>query len=101
MGDTDANSISDVAAQATEHGTQVTAIGVGLDYDESMLNAMAVGSAGRLYHLEEPQQMASILHNELELLGDTVAANVFIEFTPANGVAVEGTDAVRIDRRGA
>lgn len=100
VGDTDANSIGDVAAQATEHGTQVTAIGVGLDYDESMLNAMAVRSAGRLYHLEEPQQMASILHNELELLGDTVAANVFIEFTPADGVAVEGTDAVRLDRRG-
>jgi Ca-activated chloride channel family protein len=100
VGDTDPGSIANVAAQATEHGTQVTAIGVGLDYDEGMLNAMAVRSAGRLYHLEEPQQMATILHNELELLGDTVAANVYIELTPAEGVTVEGTDAVRIDRRG-
>ncbi len=100
VGNVDPTSIADIAAQATEHGTQVTAIGVGLDYDEAMLNAMAVRSAGRLYHLEEPQQMATILHNELELLGETVAANVFIEFTPSDGVTVEGTEAVRLDRRG-
>jgi Ca-activated chloride channel homolog len=100
VGNTDANAIADVASQATEHGTQVTSIGVGLDYDEGMLNAMAVRSAGRLYHLEAPQQMATILHNELELLGDTVAANVYIEFTPEEGVVVEGTDVVRLDRRG-
>ncbi len=99
-GNTDSGAIGDVAAQATEHGTQVTAIGVGVDYDEAMLNTMAVRSAGRMYHLEAPQQMASILHNELELLGETVAANVMIEFTPGEGVVIEDSDTVRIDRRG-
>ena len=99
VGDTSPASIADVAAGATENGTQVTAIGVGLDYDETTLGAMAVRSAGRLYHLEDPSQMASILHSELNLLGSTVAANAYIEFTPAEGVSVEATDAVRIDQR--
>jgi Ca-activated chloride channel family protein len=74
---------------------------VGLDYDEGTLGAMAVRSAGRLYHLEEPSQMASILDQELQLLGRTVAANAYIEFAPADGVAIEATEATRLDHRGA
>ena len=100
VGETSSESIANVAAQATEHGAQVTSIGVGLDYDEGMLNAMAVRSAGRVYHLEEPAQMASILHDELELLGETVAANAYIEFTPAEDVSVEATETSRVDVRG-
>ena len=100
VGDTSPESIANVAALATENGTQVTAIGVGTDYDENTLGAMAVRSAGRLYHLEDPSQMAAILHGELELLGQTVAANAYIEFTPAEGVSVEATESERLDRQG-
>jgi len=101
VGDTSPESIAHVAAQATENGTQVTAIGVGMDYDENTLGAMAIRSAGRLYHLEEPSQMATILHRELDLLGQTLAANAVVEFTPVEGVVVEGTEAERVDRQGA
>jgi len=60
-----------------------------------------VRSAGRLYHLEMPQQMSTILHSELDLLGQTVAANAYIEITPEEGVVLEGTEAVRLDHQGA
>jgi Ca-activated chloride channel homolog len=100
VGNTNPASIADIASQATEHGAQVTSIGVGIDYDEGMLNTVAIRSAGRLYHLLEPQQMDGILHGELELLGETVAANVFLEFTPMDGVTVEDGANVRLDRRG-
>ncbi len=99
IGPSSAEELGDLAARATENGTQVTAIGVGLDYDESTLGALAVRSAGRLYHLEEPQQMAAILHDELELLGQTVASNAVIELAPAPGVVFEGTDNLRVDQQ--
>jgi len=99
IGPASAEELGDLAARATENGTQVTAIGVGLDYDEHTLGALAVRSAGRLYHLEEPQQMASILHDELELLGQTVASNAVIELVPAQGVVFEGTDNLRVDQQ--
>lgn len=90
----------DLAARGTENGTQISAIGVGLDYDENTLGALAVRSAGRLYHLEAPEQMASILHDELELLGQTVASNAVIEVVTEPGVVIEGTGNVRVDREG-
>ncbi|MEZ4410631.1 MAG: hypothetical protein R3A52_29735 [Polyangiales bacterium] len=73
---------------------------MGLDYDENTLGALAVRSAGRLYHLEAPEQMASILHDELELLGQTVASNAVIEIVTEPGVVIEGTGNVRVDREG-
>jgi Ca-activated chloride channel family protein len=88
IGPSDPHSLGALAAQGTEHGAQVSAIGVGLDYDERTLAALAVRSAGRMYHLEHPAQMATILEQELELLSRTVATNTIIEINPAPGVRI-------------
>ncbi len=88
IGPSDPHSLGALAAQGTEHGAQVSAIGVGLDYDERTLAALAVRSAGRMYHLEHPAQMATILEQELELLSQTVATNTIIEINPAPGVRI-------------
>ncbi len=100
VGPSSAGEFGDLAAGSTENGTQITAIGVGLDYDENTLGALAVRSAGRLYHLEQPEQMAIILQDELQMLSRTVATNAVIEFVPAEGVVVEPTDQLRVDRSG-
>lgn len=75
-----------VAASGTDHGVQVSAIGVGLQYDERTLGALAVRSSGRLYHLEQPGQMATILRTEFDRLQQTVASDAYVEFVPAQGV---------------
>ncbi|MFW6023914.1 MAG: vWA domain-containing protein, partial [Myxococcota bacterium] len=85
-GPSDPASLGDLAARGTEHGTQVSAIGVGLGYDEHTLGALAVRSAGRLYHLSHSAGMASILEQELELLTHTVATDAHVEIAPAPGV---------------
>jgi Ca-activated chloride channel family protein len=100
VGPSSAAEFGDLAATSTENGTQITAIGVGLDYDENTLGALAVRSAGRLYHLEQPEQMAVILQDELQMLSRTVATGAVIEFVPADGVVVEPTDQLRVDRFG-
>jgi Ca-activated chloride channel family protein len=75
-----------VAAMGTDHGVQVSAIGVGLQYDERTLGALTIRSSGRLYHLEQPSQMATILRTEFDRLQQTVASDAFVEFVPAQGV---------------
>jgi Ca-activated chloride channel family protein len=87
--------LGEVAAQGTEYGAQVSAIGVGLEYDERTLAALAVRSAGRLYHLEQPEQMTAILRDELQLLASTVATDAYIEIAPAPGVEILGAESVQ------
>jgi Ca-activated chloride channel family protein len=86
-----------VAERGLRHRAQVTSIGVGNDYDERTLNALSVKSSGRLYHLSEPREMASILKSELDLLNATLASEAFVEIAPAAGVQIIGADGIRAD----
>jgi Ca-activated chloride channel family protein len=88
IGPSDPGSLGDLAARGSENNLQVTAIGVGLDYDENTLGTVAVRSAGRLYHLGNPAQMAQILEQEVLLLASTVATDAYIEIIPAPGVVI-------------
>ncbi len=88
IGPSDPGTLGNLAAGATEYGTQITAIGVGYDYDQSTLGALAVRSSGRLYHLGDSSQMASILEQELNLMSRSVALNASIEIVPAPGVTI-------------
>jgi len=100
VGPSDPMSLGNLAAAGTEHGTQVTAIGVGLGYDESTLGAVAVRSSGRLHHLAQPGQMAAILEQELQLLAQTVATDAVIVILPAGGVQVLGVDSLGARQEG-
>jgi Ca-activated chloride channel family protein len=84
----DPQGLGDLAASSTEWGTQLTAIGVGYDYDPSTLSAMAVRSAGRLHHLGTPDQMGPILEQELSWMTRSVALNARLEVRPARGVTI-------------
>lgn len=88
IGPSDPASLGNLAAGATEYGTQITAIGVGYDYDQSTLGALAVRSSGRLYHLGQSHQMAAILEQELNMMSNSVALNAYIEVVPAPGVLI-------------
>lgn len=88
IGPSDPASLGNLVARGTESGMQVTAIGVGLDYDETTLGVLAVRSSGRMYHLEHPGQMANILRQEVQLLASTIATDAYIEIVPAPGVII-------------
>jgi Ca-activated chloride channel family protein len=74
---------------AIRQGVQITALGIGLDYDERALNALAERSSGRLYHLESTERLASIVEEELNLVQTTLATNASVELVPAPGVSIE------------
>lgn len=87
-GPSDPYTLGTLAAQGTEQGIQITSIGVGVGYDESLLSTLAVNTAGRLYHLEHADQMAVILREESNLLAATVATDTWIEIVPMPGVQI-------------
>jgi Ca-activated chloride channel family protein len=94
-GPTSPDELARVAEVGLQRGIQVTAIGVGLDYDEHTLDALAVRTSGRLYHVEHSEQLAGIVAKEIGLLEATAAAEVEVELVPASGVRLLGTDAAQ------
>jgi|LNFM01.1.fsa_nt_gb Ca-activated chloride channel family protein len=88
-----------LAARGTDSNVQVSAIGVGLQYDERTLGALAMRSAGRLYHLEQPSQMAQILRTEFDRLSQTAATDAYVELTPAPGSELVGVESAQFERQ--
>ncbi|HEY8078449.1 MAG TPA: VWA domain-containing protein [Labilithrix sp.] len=91
--------LGSVAERGLRFHSQVTSFGIGIDYDERTLDALSVRSSGRLFHIENPEQTAKILKEEMNLLDGTVASDAFVEIVPAPGIAVEGADGVRTEWR--
>lgn len=97
VGPSSPETLGAIAQRGLKFQAQVTSLGVGNDYDERTLDALAVNSSGRLYHLSEPKEMATILKGELDLLDQTMASAAFVEIVPAPGVQLAGADGVRAD----
>lgn len=86
-----------IAERGLRFRAQVTSLGVGADYDEHTLNALAVKSSGRLYHLSDPKEMAQTLRREVELVTGTIASDAVVEVVPAPGVQLIGADGIRTE----
>ncbi|MEM7157321.1 MAG: VWA domain-containing protein [Myxococcota bacterium] len=95
-GPTTPDALGRVAEVGLQKGIQVTSVGVGLDYDESTLNALAIRSSGRLYHVEHSHQLPNIVAEEIALLESTAATDVEVELVAAPGVTLIGTDTARM-----
>ena len=98
VGQSSPEALGALAERGLRFHAQVTSLGVGIDYDERTLNALALRSTGRLYHLGEPREMVSLLTHELELLQSTVATDAFVEIVPAPGVDLIAAEGMRSER---
>jgi Ca-activated chloride channel family protein len=87
-----------LAARGADRQVQVTSIGVGLDYDEGTLDALAQRSSGRLYHVSEARELTAMTDQELKLLQGTAATDATVEIVPAPGVAVLEADGIAATR---
>jgi Ca-activated chloride channel homolog len=95
VGPTMPDVIGQLGEAGTAQGVQVTSFGVGLDYDETALNALAVRSSGRLYHIAEAAELSGIVDRELALVQKTMATQAFVEIVPAPGVTLIAAEGVR------
>jgi Ca-activated chloride channel homolog len=93
-GDTSLHSIAQIAEAGLPQGIQVTAVGIGVDYDEATLNALALRSSGRLYHVADSKDLPAIVEREMRLLESTSASNAQVEIVAAPGVTLLGVAGV-------
>ncbi|MEQ1754047.1 MAG: peptidoglycan-binding protein [Micropepsaceae bacterium] len=84
-GVTDPQEIARLVRGAKSGGIRISAMGLGRDYDEDLMQAVAENGGGRYYYIEHPTQMARVFQDELGSLFETCAQDVHLEFS-GNGI---------------
>lgn len=77
--------LAGIARQAHEYGVTTSTLGLGLDYDEALMAAIARGGTGNALFGEEPDAAAAALTGEIAGLLDQAvqAASLTVRLTPA------------------
>lgn len=68
-----------------ESGVSLSTLGVGTDFDEELLTALAEAGGGETYFIENPDRIPAIFARELQGLLSVVAQNITVRFRPAIG----------------
>ncbi len=71
-----------------ERGIRTSCLGIGNDYDERLLEAIATASGGHAYDVEQAVQIPDILTSELGEALEIVAKDVVITVRPGAGMSV-------------
>jgi Ca-activated chloride channel family protein len=97
VGPSSPQALGELAQRSLGLGAQVTSLGVGLDYDERTLDAIAERTSGRIFHVGDPREMTATLEKEIDLLATTVADQAVLEVVPAPGVMLAGVEGARVE----
>lgn len=72
----------ELARHATElrvRGVSTTTMGIGADFDEALMDRMAIAGGGHFYFIEHSAQIRDFLHRELGEVMSTVARDVVLD----------------------
>ena len=81
--------IESLAQQAGARGIAITSLGLGLDFNETLMAAIARASGGRFHYLEQSSQVASVFRDEVLRLRRVLARNAVLTLTPGPDVRVQ------------
>ena len=85
----EATNILPIADQIAAHGITVTALGLGLEYDEALLGKIAQKTGGKFHFAESPDQVAALFRDEVLALDRIVGRSAVLTLLPGPGVKIE------------
>lgn len=97
---TDADGIEAMAASAGAHQITITSLGLGLEYNETLMGAIARRSGGHFHYVENSSDVATAFRTEVLRMERVVARNAVVTLNPGPDVQIEavlGHDAARTD----
>ncbi|WP_435007807.1 vWA domain-containing protein [Tundrisphaera lichenicola] len=87
-GVTDPNVIAADTKALAARGVSTSTMGLGSNYNEDLMQAMAESGDGNYYYIESPQQLADIFHTEMNGLMANFGQKVSLGIEPQSGVRV-------------
>lgn len=86
IGATRVEELSALAAQQLRRGVSVSTMGIGLDYDEKIMTAIAQNGAGNYHFIEDSSSLVGVFEKESKGLNSTVARKTVVTLTVSPGV---------------
>jgi Ca-activated chloride channel family protein len=99
-GITDPEALAHHAAELRARGVSTTTFGIGSDFDEALLQAMADAGGGHFYFIASAVQIRDHIASEVGETLEVVARDVALEVLAGEGVQVETLSPHRIEARG-
>lgn len=87
-GDTTPEALQRLAANLRAQGVSVSTLGLGTDYNELNMAAIADKSGGNYYFIQDATRLAETFTKEFATLQNSVARDVTLRFRPALGVTI-------------
>lgn len=89
-----------VAKKNKEDGISLSTFGVGTDYNEDLMTAMAEQGTGNYYFIDSPDKIPSIFEKELKGLMSVVAQNTFLKIKLPTAVKVDKVYGFKYEQNG-
>lgn len=86
-GITNSIQIKRLVRKARAKGMTITTMGLGLRYDENLMQGIAEAGSGSYYYIESPESISRIFRQEMYAMANTVASSAEVVFTPGEGVS--------------
>jgi Ca-activated chloride channel family protein len=99
VGVVDPKQIAQTARDAANHGVRVTSVGIGLDFNEDLMEGIAEAGRGNYHYVKDASDLDKTITSELASVQATVATNVELRLRAACAgaqvVAVHGYESHR------
>ena len=88
-GITSVSELNRIARAASQDGVVTTTLGLGEDYNEDLMTAVANHGAGNYYFVEHSEDLAGTLDSELDQMMATIAGGASLELHLGDDITVE------------
>jgi Ca-activated chloride channel family protein len=78
-----------LAQNAAGRGISITSLGLGADYDETLMGKIAQTSGGRFHYVSDSSKVAAFFREEIVRLQKVYAKNATLVLTPGPGVTID------------
>lgn len=86
----DESLVAGLSQQAAAMRVSITALGLGLEYNETLLASLAQQTGGKFHFVEDSTRVAAVFRDEVLRLERVVARNLSLSLVPGPGVTIEG-----------
>jgi len=90
VGPSSPSELATLGQELSKSGIVVSTIGLGDDYNEDLMTALAESSHGNYYYVQDAEKLPGIFQDELGAVKSIVARNVKIILTLPDGIAAKG-----------